>query len=278
MLGGAISAPLLAEYELLRLAGIKMGWWGATTLPSVRDFINTHAPTPISHGILSSETGIDMDASMRYTSLMQKVGDIESQGMVAFFPHLAWGSEFVKSVPTVAKAAVGIDVNKAELDQALKKTLPKGWPTGVVDYVRNEDAKFTRTGAAGGAMVERGVAESVAPWIGSRSTAEAMAMDKHLHKQEMDKDKANLLKKAAQAISNNNMNKFTDIVDVLVKEHKMGDTDAVVRAIESQITNENIPLLYRDYFGKGQMSKAQEEAFLRDEVATFFKKYNEMRK
>ena len=278
MLGGAISAPLLAEYELLRLAGIKMGWWGATTLPSVRDWMNTHAPATISHGVLSTQTGIDMDASMRYTSLMQKIGDIESQGMLAFFPHLAWGSEAVKSAPTVAKAALGMDVNKAELDQALKKTMPKGWPTGVVDTVRNQDAAFTRTGAAGGALVERGTPEKVAPWIGSRSLAEAMSMEKHLQKQAMDKDRNALIKSAAQSFANNNMERFNDQVQTLIRDHKMSDVNSVVSAVKTQIENENMPLLQRDYFGKGQMSKTQREAFLRDDMAAFLKKYQEIRK
>ncbi|WP_204466209.1 hypothetical protein, partial [Bifidobacterium pullorum] len=63
-----------------------------------------------------------MDASMRYTSLLNKIGDIEKNGLLAFSPHLSWGKDVVAN----AWDAVSPNSTVPERDQALKKVLPKG--------------------------------------------------------------------------------------------------------------------------------------------------------
>ena len=123
--GGAIALPILAEYELLRRLAISMGWIDPMRFPSVSEAIATHAPKWVSHGVLSAATGVDVDASMRYTTLLNRIADIEQQGILAFSPHLSWGSQVVGAAPTVVRGALGGDVTQGAMDQALKKVLPK---------------------------------------------------------------------------------------------------------------------------------------------------------
>ena len=142
-LGGAVSLPILAEYELLRQAGVQLGWWG-NEWPNVSELIMDHAPRWVSMGMLSDATGIDMDASMRYTSLFNKLIDIEKEGILAFAPHLAWGSDVVANIIP----AISPNSTVPERDQALKKVLPKGWVSGIVDQSRNNWDLITNEGPA----------------------------------------------------------------------------------------------------------------------------------
>ena len=269
--GGAISLPLLAEYELLRLAGIQSGWWGSQW-PNVRDIINKFAPTWVSHGVLSDVTGIDMDASMRYTSLIKGIGSVQEYGLGTFMPHLGWGWNAIKSVPDLVGGVTGTST-QGEVDMALKKVVPKGWPSGAVDYLRNDGEKYTRSGPKGTALVERNTPEALASWVGSRSTNESISMEAHLVKQQRDEQQKKLINRAAQFFSQGNKEQGLKLYNRLLTDHYNGDRNKLSQAIERQIAAENLPLAIRDYVSpEGSMSEDNQRAFIRDNQANLLQK------
>ena len=253
MLGGAISMPVIAEYELLRMAGISMGWWDDKTWPSASDHILKNSPLWVSHGILTEATGMDLDASMRYTSLLKKITDVQQSGMSIFFPTIAWGATAVGSLGTLASEALGGNHTTAELDKAIKNTVPKGWTSGAVDAIRNNGEEYTRMGNRGGAGVERGIAEKVAPWFGVRSAKEAMVSQAAINDRNADKSRTQALARAAQLYNDGN-----DEAAMKIYMKYEPSPSAAIKAIISQAKLENTPAALRGIMSeKGTMSYEQ---------------------
>lgn len=268
MLGGAISLPLIAEYELLRQLGISQGWWSGKSWPSASDTILKNAPTWVSHGALSGATGMDLDASMRYTSLFKQIADIENQSLLAFFPHLAWGANFVKGAGTLATDMLGKEHTKEEMDTAIKNTVPKGWSMGVVDAARNSDNLLTRMGKRGGGGVERSTAEAVAPWLGTRSTKEAIVSQSQINERQAAKERTAALSRAAQLYTAGH---GEQAIKIMLKYEQ--SPTAAVKAIKQQAILEQTPALMRSVVGKGgHMSYEQMRAYQENERAKIMEK------
>ena len=277
LLGGAIALPIIAEYELLRQAGIKAGWWGPDSWPNVSEMIMDNAPRWVSMGGLSHMTGIDMDASMRYTSLFTKIADIEEQGLIAFAPHLAWGKQVVSNLPTAFSPSATVP----ERDQALKKVLPKGLVSGAVDQVRNngdlfggKGPLFTRMGKRGQGGVERDLSAKLAPWVGSQTTKQAMDTRKQLASKERDAAIDALVEKAVQyAVHGDSKRASATIERMLVKAKGYSKQD-LDRKIESQIAKMNIEGIFNNYVDPrtGQSSPDQEARMVRDNLGEYLKR------
>ena len=271
-LGGAISLPILAEYELIRQAAIAMGIVGPDQWPSVTTLISDNAPKAVSHGVLSASTGIDLDASMRYTSLFKKLQDVEQTGMIAFFPHLSWGAGAVAGATTLIQAPFR-DMDTPDVDKALKNVLPKGPVAGAVDTIRNSDNFFTRMGSKGRAGVVRGTEEAVAPYIGSRSLAESMDSAKVRQKTEMDKAQQKLLSEIAIAVQDGHGDKVRNRMTRLVKNFYKGDLNAAESAINAQLNSGKLPAILRSYMDEyGMQTPEQESAFIRDNMGNYLDK------
>lgn len=277
LLGGAIALPIIAEYELLRQAGIKAGWWGPDSWPNVSEMIMDHAPRWVSMGGLSHMTGVDMDASMRYTSLFNKIADIEEQGLIAFAPHLAWGKQVISNLPT----ALSTSATVPERDQALKKVLPKGPVSGVVDQIRNDGdlfggkgPLFTRMGKRGQGGVERDTAAKLAPWIGSQTTKQAMDTRKQLASKERDAAIDALVEKAVQYSVHGDPERAKATIERLLVKSKGYSKQDLDRKIESQIAKMNIEGIFNNYVDPrtGQSSPDQEARMVRDNLGEYLRR------
>ena len=277
LLGGAIALPIIAEYELLRQAGIKAGWWGPDSWPNVSEMIMDNAPRWLSMGGLSHMTGIDMDASMRYTSLFNKIADIEEQGLIAFAPHLAWGKQVVSNLPTAFSPSATVP----ERDQALKKVLPKGPVSGAVDQVRNngdlfggKGPLFTRMGKRGQGGVERDLSAKLAPWVGSQTTKQAMDTRKQLASKERDAAIDALVEKAVQYAVHGDSERASATIERMLVKAKGYSKQDLDRKIESQIAKINIEGIFNNYVDPrtGQSSPDQEARMVRDNLGEYLKR------
>lgn len=275
-LGGAVSLPILAEYELLRQAGVRLGWWG-NEWPNVSELIMDHAPRWVSMGMLSDATGIDMDASMRYTSLFNKLIDIEKEGILAFAPHLAWGSDVIANVIP----AISPNSTVPERDQALKKVLPKGWVSGIVDQARNnwdlvtnEGPAFTRMGKQGQGGVARDTKAKIAPFIGSSTTEQAMDNRKLLAGRERDKRVDSLVEKAVQYYVHGDEERGNKALDKLLVEAKGYSKSNLDQKIENQIAKMNSPGLFNRYWNPktGEVSPDQQDKIIRDNLGAYLQR------
>lgn len=275
-LGGAVSLPILAEYELLRQAGVRLGWWG-NEWPNVSELIMDYAPRWVSMGMLSDATGIDMDASMRYTSLFNKLIDIEKEGILAFAPHLAWGSDVVANVIP----AISHNSTVPERDQALKKVLPKGWVSGIVDQARNnwdlvtnEGPAFTRMGKQGQGGVVRDTKAKIAPFIGSSTTEQAMDNRKLLAGRERDKRVDSLVEKAVQYYVYGDEERGNKTLDKLLVEAKGYSKANIDQKIENQIAKMNSPGLFNRYWNPktGEVSPDQQDKIIRDNLGAYLQR------
>jgi len=279
MLGGAISMPIIAEYELLRQMAVSMGWWTSDRWPSASELIMDHAPRWVSMGLLSDVTDIDMDASMRYTSLLNKIVDIEKNGLLAFSPHLSWGKDVVAN----AWDAVSPNSTVPERDQALKKVLPKGPVSGIVDQARNdwdlvtgEGMPFTRTGPRGQGGVPRDTAAKIAPFIGSQPTTQSMDMKKQLAGRERDKQAEALTEKAIQYLVHGDKERGVKAFDKLLTQYYAGDQNKLNNGIENQIAKMNSTGLFGRYWNAktGASTPAQQAAIIRDNLGEYLQRRN----
>lgn len=279
ILGGAISMPIIAEYELLRQMAVSMGWWTSDRWPSASELIMDHAPRWVSMGLLSDVTDIDMDASMRYTSLLNKIVDIEKNGLLAFSPHLSWGKDVVAN----AWDAVSPNSTVPQRDQALKKVLPKGPVSGIVDQARNdwdlvtgEGMPFTRTGPRGQGGVPRDTAAKIAPFIGSQPTTQSMDMKKQLAGRERDKQAEALTEKAIQYLVHGDKERGVKAFDKLLTQYYAGDQNKLNNGIENQIAKMNSTGLFGRYWNAktGASTPAQQAAIIRDNLGEYLKRRN----
>ena len=277
ILGGAVSMPILAEYELLRQLGLSMGWWTVDRWPNLSELIMDHAPRWVSMGALSDMTEIDMDASMRYTSLINKIADIEKNGILAFAPHLAWGKDVVAN----SWSSISPSSTVPERDQALKKVLPKGPVSGVIDQTRNNWDMFdnsgplyTRMGKRGQGGVERDLAAKLAPWVGSQTTKQAMDTRKQLASKERQDQAKALLEKSVQYIVHGDKERGVAAFEKLVTKYYGGDAYKLEDAVETQIANMNRPGLFGIYFNAktGQSTPEQQAAIVRDNLGEYLKR------
>lgn len=276
ILGGMVALPIIAEYELLRQMGIKLGWWG-NQWPNVSELILDHSPRWASMGLLSDVTELDVDASMRYTTLFKKITDIQEQGLLAFAPHLAWGSDVVSNIIP----AINPYSTVPERDQALKKVLPKGWVTGVVDQARNnwdlvsnDGPVFTRVGKKGQGGVERDLPAKIAPWVGTSTTKQAMDNRKILAGRERDKYIDSLVEKAVQYAVHGDKELASKTYKKLLVEAKGYDKTALDSKIEKQIAAMNTEGLYNRYItpGSGTITPEQESRIIRDNLGMYLKR------
>jgi len=187
---------------------------------------------------------MDIDASMRYTSLFKKITDVEEQGMLAFFPHLNWGGQALSGLATTV-SDVFMDVPKASADKALKQWLPKGPVYGAVDYLKNGDTKMVPMGAAGSALVKRDTAEKVAPFFGSRSLLAAKDSAHIKYAKDMSDSQKELESKFAQYASEGYTEKSKKLAKILITKYYKGDTKQLETLIEKQVRGANVPALIR---------------------------------
>lgn len=276
VLGGVVSFPLIAEYEIVRQVGLKNGWWG-TEWPDATQLLLVHAPSWVSHGVLSDATGMDIDASMRYTSLMQKITNVQNQGMLSLFPPLAWGAEAAGGVATLISDVIGKAHTPTEIDKAVKATVPKGILGGAVDQYRNDWDLFqpenqknplTRMGNAGKGGVERTDVEKKAPFFGTRSLDESLVSMEAFTNQQRNQQRTNDLIRAAQLYSSGNQDKAIQIM----MRHEKHPT-AAANAIKAQIIAEKTPAAIRGKVGKsGTMSYEQARDWKKSERTPFLEK------
>jgi hypothetical protein len=185
--------------------------------------------------------------------LLKKIADVEQNGMAIFFPTIAWSASAIKSSGTLMADAVGKPHTNAEMDQAIKNTIPKGWPSGAVDAVRNGDNLFTRMGTRGGAGVERTTAEKIAPWFGVRSSKEALVSQASINDRNADKQRTQALSRAAQLYTSGEGEAALKIYSKYEP-----NPSAAVKQIIAQAKLENTPAALRGVTGKsGSMSYEQ---------------------
>jgi hypothetical protein len=219
--------------------------------------------------LLSAASGIDVDASMRYTSVLSQILDIERGGIMAFFPHIAWGLKAVPGAGTIASNIVGVPHTAAEMDAAVKATVPKGWVGGVADTVLNRGDKMTAMGTRNAGGVERGTEEAVAKWLGTRSLKEAQVSQKVINNRFEDQIRTKDLIRAAQLYTNGHQEKA---IQMMVKHEK--DPSAAVNSIINQIKAENTPALFRGAVGQGgKMSYEQQRAWQKHGMTQFMRNH-----
>lgn len=256
LMGGALSVPILAEYELLRLAGMSQGWWG-DRWPSATDALLDYAPTWVQRGVLSGATGVDLDASMRYTSVLSQLADVERQGIMTFFPHLGWGANFISGSATIISDKLGKKHTAAEMEEAYKKAIPKGILTGVVDTSHHRNDDMTLMGPKGGAGVKRGTEEVVSRWLGTRSVREANDSAKLMENKRKAEIKAQDTQRAAQLFTAGHKEEAIK----LWNKHRR-TAEERVQAVQNQRELEQTEAIRRGVIGKsGTMSLEQQRNY-----------------
>ena len=169
--GGVISAPILAEYEILRRFGLSRGWWGEEW-PSLTEWA-LKQPEYVSHGVLSAATGVDMGASMRYTSLVQGLADAEL-GILNLLPTLKFASDYASAAASKISGMLTNKTTPEEKYENAKALTPSGWLWGTVDQLEyNSTTRPFTTNNKGDAIVPQTGTEVAASYIGSQSVKES---------------------------------------------------------------------------------------------------------
>jgi hypothetical protein len=109
MMGGAIGLPLLAEWELLRLALKKIN----INLPSAMEMIltNTELPPAVVYGVPSAATGFDVGSGLRWNQVVSK--SIAGEGSVLdMLPVVKSAVDLANDAWTIGKYELGGDVEE----------------------------------------------------------------------------------------------------------------------------------------------------------------------
>jgi hypothetical protein len=243
--GGAISAPIVAEYELLRKLAVHLGIIGEDDFPSVTKVL-LEKPEWLSHGLVSSTTGMDIGASMRYNSLIGNLATAQNMWS-ALFPASGFaGTMAVNASELLGKKAKGT-LTEGEKYNHLKKMVPKGPAWAAVDETvfDSHNRDMIPFGKRGEALTPQTDEAIWAARMGSRSLQEAKDSTKNLLNREEEKKRNEKKAKAVDLMLDGKIDIARDmLVDAEVDPH------TIKSMISSQLDRKERPVLDRFYTNK----------------------------
>lgn len=250
LMAGAIGMPLVAEYEVLRLALEKLGLLEKGQY-SVMHWALSGDNRIASHGIFA-ETGYDLASSMRFNPILRGITEGQT-GVIDMMPAVSWVAQMTKAGETVIRARVAKDVPEAELRTA-KLQLTPGWYKGVVDDLMFNAAnrKFVPSYGKAAASVPQTKEERIASYLGTRtiSTATEKARKK-LVKTAQDQRTESIHRKVQllmDAYNRNDSKASSELITKLVKDDYV-DPRQLPAMIKEQIMLQNIPEYEREMYG-----------------------------
>lgn len=271
LMAGVIGAPLVMEYEALRLAlnyfAEKLGL--EARLPSVIDIVlsgdNDFSHRVLSHGLISSSTmaideeGFDIGASNRWQPIISGV--------------ITGEKTFLEAMPTInfvlQEAGYMIDMaghitGVKELSEAEKRTAAMGVSPGMYKGVTN--LMFGGTGDVvptqkGDAFVENTTAEKAAKFLGTSTiTASTERLRERRTKEEAMRRQAKVDKKyelMADALQKGDRERVRELAVDLATNYEQSSRQMQSR-MKSEMFNRKVPSGRRQFVGKsGQMSNKQ---------------------
>ena len=243
--GGMISVPIVAEYELLRKLAVSMGMISEEDFPSVTKTL-LEKPEWLSHGLVSSSTGMDIGASMRYNSLVGNLVNAQN-GWAAMFPAAGFvGTVGVNTLQMAYKKATG-DLTEGEKYAHMKKIVPKGpvW-AGIDETVfKSHERSSVPLGKRMESLTPQTDEAIWAARLGSRSLQEAKDSTKNLLNAEGEKKRNELKARAVDLILEGKTERATEL---LIKAKV--DPHTVKSMLTNQIDRRNRPVLDRFYTNK----------------------------
>ncbi len=269
LLGGAIGAPLVAEYELIRKLMISWGWIDPETMPSAVQLLLKQENTTLSHG-LPSLTGFDVGSSMRWNPVIS--GTLTAQeSFLNMFPAVAFGAKTASSVALGVKHMISPEkVEDADYRKAALDITPGGYKALVDTAFGSTDRNYIPGGKRGYATVEQTDKEIVGQALGTRSietakSSQAMFQNKQDEQRRVQK-KQDAMDLLADGVETNNMLKQRYALNQLTK---LGvDGKEIEQNLKTIMLNRNIPEWQRYYSGtKGKVtsSEQQRKAMIADE-------------
>lgn len=219
LLGGAIGAPLVAEYELLRLFLINTGIIAEETLPSAVEFLLKRDDPTLSHGILAT-TGFDLGSSMRWNPIIS--GAISGQeGFLSIFPALAYGKQLGSSLVTGVSSMLGKQIPTAE-ERKQTLAITPGAYKGLVDLGFNSLDRMAVPGNKRGyATIEQSADDIVGQFLGSKpidaAKNNAITFLTSSKEQRRTEDKQRAMDLLTDAVSERNKFKEKFAIEKLIK-------------------------------------------------------------
>lgn len=243
--GGAISAPIVAEYELLRKLAVAIGIISEDDFPSVTKTL-LEKPEWLSHGLVSSSTGMDIGASMRYNSLVGNL--VNSQNAwAALFPASGFVGTVGANTLEMANKKIKGELTEGDKYSHMKKIVPKGPAWAAVDETifKSHERPFIPMGKRGEALSPQTDEAIWAARMGSRSLEEAKDSTKNLLNREEEKKRNETKARAVDLILDGKIEKGRDL---LIKAQV--DPHTIKNMLTAQLDRRNRPVLERFYTNK----------------------------
>ena len=268
MLGGAIGAPLVAEYEFLRKAlGLE------DELPSVLEWGASNNSRFLTHGVLSN-SGFDLGSTMRWNPIV--AGMVEANGSIAdLFPAYKFAGKTAGSLATFAKAKAGGDVPEAEYRSAVLGMIPKGPLTGLVEDVKfgATERAMVPTGGRGYGLVPQTDKERAAAYMGTRTMESALESTQYGLESEQERKRTKDVQKqidiAVDALKNGNPDKYSSAIEKLTE---LGvPPDSATNQIKTAIANRGRGLLERFALGATGKGTSYEQQRKLQNIMEYYK-------
>lgn len=238
LLGGLIGAPMVAEWELLRQAIIKMAPDMEEYLPSVVEFaMMGSTPDWVSHGVPSATTGFDIGSGTRWNPILN--GLLTGQkNFLEMAPAINWAVDTIGSAATTAKALTFDNVPMGQRRDAAMKIAPVAYMTPLVDRTTFSagDREYVPDSKHGLPIVEQTIKEEVAQGMGTKTMERAKA------------EKANFIGQKNEELRRERVAKLYDLLSDRLSSgkdtneiiQKLVDNDVSPQEILSHIKSRNI--------------------------------------
>lgn len=282
LMAGVIGAPLVAEYETLRLLintlSRKVG--GGDLLPSAVDLVlsgdNTFSNRVMSHGLLSASTmpltggeGVDIAASNRWQPIFSGVITGEKTFMEAM-PILKFTLDRLEDAGTLAQYKVGItELSKAEHRTAAMGITP-GMYKGLLDDWKFDAANREMVPTnKGDAFVPQTAIERLAKYLGTSTINSSVERLRQRRSKEEDMRIQEKVDKQIELIADEVLAGDYAAVQKrarkLAEEYKIEGSE-IVRRIENEAFRRKVPSGMRQFASKsGSMTNSQERKYVRYE-------------
>lgn len=273
LIAGAIGAPAVAEYELMRLIlnkiAKKLGM--DAELPSIIDMVlqgdNDFSNRVLSHGLVSASTmevspeGYDLGSANRWQPILNGVMDGQKSAL-EWLPVVNFMFQQGGHYGTIWSSATGLTpASEAELRVA-KLGIAPGWTKGLVEESLGTPDREMVPDNKGHALLPNSNAERASKFMGT-STIDAQTerlrnrrfVEEKLRKQEKQTHVKALL---ADAVIAGDSAKIKDYVLKLATDHGM-DNQSINNFLETEFYKRKVPQGMRRFIGKNGTSTKQQK-------------------
>lgn len=259
-LAGAMGAPLVAEYELLRKLLIQLDPSLEGSIPSVVEWALKGDNRVVSHGV-PSVTGFDFGSSMRWNPIVSGVVAGE-EAFINLFPALAFGKSSLENAGTLIKEGISGSVPQQEVRKATMNLTPGGYKA-IPDelFFDAGERSYVPGGPRGYAVVDQNNKERISTALGSKTMENARAskiasleIEKERKRNERINKNIDLL---IDGMENNQQRKVDKAIDNL---SGLGvDPKSIKRRMEATIEKRNIPIIERMATGTSGRAKTYDQ-------------------